>query len=96
MLAAQAQDIVELTVNTIKGIRTDEAFELFFQVVEHLRSLTETEEPTLPRKRKAPKRLEVGDGDPHHSSTIQEHYREPGKVEPSHVAQHLQGETGWS
>ena len=53
--AAQAQDIVELTVKTLKGIRTDEAFEHFFQVVEHLRSLTETEEPTLPRKRKAPK-----------------------------------------
>lgn len=73
--AAQAQDIAELTVKTLKGIRTDEAFELFFQLVECLRNRTDTEEPSLPRKRKAPKRLEVGDGDHYYSPTIQEHYR---------------------
>ena len=53
--AAQAQEIVELTVKTLNSIRTDEAFELFFEVVQRLQNQTETEEPTLPRKRKAPK-----------------------------------------
>ncbi len=74
--AAQAQDIAELTIKTLRGMRTDEAFELFFDLVEHLRNHTNTEEPSLPRKRKAPKRLEVGSGDHYHSPTIQEHYRQ--------------------
>ena len=73
--AAQAQDIAEQTTKTLKGIRTDEAFELFFQLVERLRNSTNTEEPSLPRKRKAPTRFKVGDGDSYHSPTIQEHYR---------------------
>lgn len=40
---------------TLKGIRTDEAFELFFQLVECFYNHTDTEEPSLPRKRKTPK-----------------------------------------
>ncbi len=74
--AAQAQGIVELTVKTLKGMRTDEAFKLFFEVVERLREHTNTEEPTLPRKRKAPMRLEVGEGEHYHSPTVQDHYRQ--------------------
>ncbi len=74
--AAEAQTIAEMTVKTLKSIRTDEAFELFFQLMERLRDSTDTEEPSLPRKRKAPKHLEVGDGDGYHSPTIQDHYRQ--------------------
>lgn len=37
-------------------------FELFFKHVECLRERTDTEEPSLPRKRKAPKHIEVGEG----------------------------------
>ncbi len=72
--AAQAQDVAELTVKTLKGMRTGEAFDLFFQLVESLRCRTNTEEPLLPRKRKAPTRFEVGDGDHYHSPTVQEYY----------------------
>ena len=56
-------------------MRTDEAFGLFFEYLEKLRNSTETEGPSLPRKRKAPRDLDVGQGDAYHSPTIQEHYR---------------------
>ena len=51
-------------------------FELFFKHVECLRERTDTEEPSLPRKRKAPKHIEVGEGDGYHSPTIEDHYRQ--------------------
>ena len=34
-------------------------------------SCTDTEEAILPRKRKAPRRLEVGEGEGHHSATVE-------------------------
>ena len=57
LTAAEAQHIAALTVKTLKDMRTDEAFGLFFEQVELLRNSTDTEGPSLPRKRKAPKDL---------------------------------------
>jgi hypothetical protein len=78
MSAAQAQELAEMTINTLKSIRTDEAFDLFFHLVEQLRESTDdhVEQPSLPRKRKVPQYLEIGDGDGYHSPTIQQHYRQ--------------------
>ena len=53
----QAQTIADLTV---KSMRTDEALK------------NDTVEPSLPRNRKAPKRLEIGDGESYHSPTVLE------------------------
>ena len=55
--AAEAQGLAELTVKTLVSMRTDEAFELFFNLVEGIREATGTTEPPLPRKRKAPEHL---------------------------------------
>jgi hypothetical protein len=74
--AAEAQELVALTTSTLQGLRTEEAFNLFFQVVEQLQDSTNTEQPSLPRKRKVPKDLEVGSGDNYFSSTIKQHYRQ--------------------
>ena len=76
MSAAEAQEIAKLTVDTLKGMRNDDAFKLFFQLVESIREKTDTEEASLPRKRKAPRRLEVEEGESYHSATIEEHYRQ--------------------
>ena len=76
MSAAEAQEIAQLTVDTLKGMRNDDAFKLFFQLVESICERTNTEEAILPRKRKAPRRLEVGEGEGHHSATVEEHYRQ--------------------
>ena len=74
--AAEAQVIAGQTVETLKRMRSDEMFELFWKHVECLRVRTDTDEPTLPRKRKAPRRYEVGDGESHHSNTVEDHYRQ--------------------
>ena len=60
MSAAEVQKIAKLTVDTLKGMRSDDAFKLFFKLVESIREKTDTEEASLPRKRKEPRRLEVG------------------------------------
>ena len=73
--ASEVQKLARLTSDTLKGMRTDQAFELFYQTVEHLRDQTETAEPSLPRRRKAPKRYEVGEAEGYHSPTVEDHYR---------------------
>ena len=72
--AAEAQSIAEMTIKTLEGMRSDEAFGLFLKLVECVRKSTDTEEPSL-RKRKAPHRFEIGDGEGYHSLTVEEHYR---------------------
>ena len=57
-------------------MRNDDVFKVFFQLVETMRVKTDTEEATLLRKRKAPRRLEVGEGESYHSATIEELYRQ--------------------
>ena len=48
--AAEAQSIAEMTIKTLEGMRSDEAFDLFFKLVECDHKSTDTEEPSLPRK----------------------------------------------
>ena len=55
MSAAEAQGISKLIVDTLKGMRNDDACKLFFQLVETIHIKTDTEEATLPRRRKIPK-----------------------------------------
>ena len=73
--ASEAQQLARLTNDTLKGMRTDQAFELFYQMVGRLCDETETAGPSLPRKRKAPKRYEVGEAEGYHSPTVEEQYR---------------------
>lgn len=68
--AAEAQGIAKQTLQTLQSI------ELFWKNVDRLRERTNTGEPVLPRKRKAPRCFEIGDGDPHQSSTVEDHYRQ--------------------
>ena len=74
MSAAEGQAIAELTVRTLKAMRTDTSFTLFFNLVDHFRELTGTNLPVLPRKRKAPQRFEVGSSEGSHSATVEDHH----------------------
>ena len=75
MSAAEGQAVAELTVRTLKGMRTEESFALFFDLVDRFRVVTGTDPPVLPRKRRAPQRYEIGSGEASHSATVEEHYR---------------------
>ena len=48
--AAMAQHIASLTVTTLSKMRTDEAFQAFFDLIESLRTSAGVERPSLPRK----------------------------------------------
>ena len=70
----QAQQIAKYTIQTLQGMRTDDAFNLFYEHVDGLRQHTDTEEPVLPRKRRAPSRYEIGEGEVYCSPTAKDHY----------------------
>ena len=56
-------------------LRTDEAFQAFYDLVESLRTAVGVEQPSLPRKRKVPRRIDDSGGGEFYSETVEEHYR---------------------
>ena len=74
MSAAEGQSVAELTVKTLKSMRTDENF-TFFALCNCFRECTNTNLPVLPRKKKAPRRFEIGTEEGSHSATVEDHYR---------------------
>ncbi len=75
MSAAAGQSVADLTVATLKQMRSDESFKLFYALVDTNRQNTGVDEPALPRKRRAPRQFEVGSSDGFHSSSVEDHYR---------------------
>ena len=77
MSAAEAQDVVKLTALTLQSIRTSEMFDQFWdKVIQYMSSGgINVSSPKLPRKRKAPRRLEVGCGEPSFSQSPKDLYR---------------------
>ena len=73
--AAEAQSIAQMTIKTLQSMRSDEAFKLFFGLVERVHENTGTDKPILPRKRKAPSRFEIGQGEGYHAQNIEDYYR---------------------
>ena len=70
--AAGGQKVAALTLKTLEGIRTAEQFDLFWKLVLLKSMKLDISEPELPRKRKAPRRIEIGS---HFPATVEEHYR---------------------
>ena len=73
--AADGQNIAELTCKTLERIRTDDSFKLFWEKVLRLQQTLGVSEPSLPQKRKAPKRLEVGTSEGFFSHTPEALFR---------------------
>lgn len=71
LTASEGQQVADLTHQTLCRIRTTEAFDLFWEKVQQLQREYSVDEPRLPRKRKAPRHLEVGS---FHPSTAKELY----------------------
>ena len=70
--AAEAQHITSLTITTLSKMRTDEAFQSFFDFVQSIRTSYGVEQPSLPRKRRMPRRLDDGSSGSF-SGTVEEH-----------------------
>lgn len=75
MSAAEGQALAMLTVKTLEKMRNEDDYKLFFERLEILRAHTDTEEPCVPRRKRAPRRIEIGEGPGYHSASVEEHYR---------------------
>eukprot|EP00731_Ephydatia_muelleri_P000006 Em0001g6a len=58
MSAAEGQKVAAMTVKTLKSLRTDESFQAFWELVQKTANELEVECPSLPRKRRAPRRYD--------------------------------------
>ena len=67
--------MAELTCKTLDKMHTDDYFQLFWEKAIHYQNDLNMDEPELPRKRKAPKRFEIGTGESSFSATPENLYR---------------------
>ena len=56
--AAEGQQVAHMTVETLKSIRNDQSFNLFWEKVNHTASELDISEPQLPRHRRRPRRYD--------------------------------------
>ena len=73
--ACEGQKLVNVTLVTLQSIRSDQCFDLFWQYVESRRSVVEVSPPELPRRRKVPRRFEVGETPPEYPASAKDHFR---------------------
>ena len=64
-----------MTQVTLQSMRNDESFHLFWEYVEQRRALVDVSSLILPRCKKVPRRLEVGDSEEDYPVTVKVHYR---------------------
>ena len=76
MSAAEGQTIAALTLSTLREIRNDEKFSLFWQKVTTLASENLVDEPVLPRQRRAPRWFEEGSALPEFHTNPEDMYRQ--------------------
>ena len=77
--AAQGNQLAQLVVKTLLKDRSDTSFDLFWDRIlqRQTNDLQIIEDPKLPRKRKAPARLEIGQQETHYfPPTPKEHYKQ--------------------
>ena len=74
--AAEGQRVASLTVTTLAKMRTDDAFTMFWALVQKKAAAVNVSEPSLPRRRKMPARFETGNAPAHFSATVESHYRQ--------------------
>ena len=85
LCAAEAQKIAKNTVNTLKKMRSDEKFNLFWKDVENKAAIFDVDLPRLPRKKRAPARIDDclgGSGTPEFDGDMVSHYRKTYTMSP--------------
>ena len=72
----EAQQITKVCLSTLKGMREEASFHIFFKKARASAQKLEVNDPKLPRKRKVPSRYEDGEAPAEFASTVEEHYRQ--------------------
>ena len=75
MSAAEGQHIAKLTVDVLKSIRQPEQFQLLYQRVLLDQQRFDISPPSLPRKRRPPRQLQIGSTDGNYHTSPEDHYR---------------------
>lgn len=75
MSAVSGQRLAQLTKSVLESIRNDYSFSAFYSIVLRKSKDHAISDPLLPRKRRAPARIEVGSGQPTFPETPKDHYR---------------------
>ena len=73
--AAEGQASADLSVKTLKKIRDDKSFDLFWAKVSVLVHKFDVHDPSLPRKHKCPRRYEEGNAEAEFSLSVKDYYR---------------------
>ena len=77
LTSSEAQHIAALTCQTLERIRTDEAYNLFWEKVCLMQGKFNVSDPVLPRERQTPSRYDVGSSSiAHHPDTPKALYRQ--------------------
>ena len=74
MSAAAGQEVMLLTLSSLKSVRDDSSFELFWQRVCASAEEVDVDKPTLPRRRKVPRRIDDGEAATF-PETVEDYYR---------------------
>lgn len=73
--ACEGQGVVLKTIQALQSIRSDENFSLFWKYLETRSSVLDISEPQLPRRKRAPRRYEIGNAEPEYPATAHDYYR---------------------
>jgi len=73
--AAEGQTAAKVTLQSLSDLRNDQSFDRFWKEVTDVQAANDVDEPTLPRKRKAPQRYAVGTGEGHAPETAMAMYK---------------------
>ena len=72
--AAEGQRIALMTVATLRVLRDDTQFDLFWKSLQETRTKLDVDDPVLPRKRKVPRRYEEGSAEPEFFDVCKQFY----------------------
>ena len=74
--ACEGQTMAQLTLETLSKLRTDERFAEFYNDVKAKAESVDVNEPSMPRRRKMPKRFQIGDAEHFFPQTERDMYRQ--------------------
>ena len=73
--ACEAQGVIERTIISLQSIRSTEQFDLFWKYVQGKSSKLNISTPRLPRRKRPPKRYDIGEAIPEYPSTAGDYFR---------------------
>ena len=76
MSAVEAYGVAKLCTDVFKKIRTDDNFDLFWELAKATQNSLEVHDPALPRARKCPRRYEDGAAEPYYPPDVKQHYKQ--------------------